>query len=58
MKVKNPEKYGICSVDENGNLIKIIEKPQNFVGNLASTGCIKCDEKLIKEVQKIQISPR
>jgi dTDP-glucose pyrophosphorylase len=58
MEVKNPEKYGICSVDENGNLVEIIEKPQIFVGNLANTGCIKADEKLLEEVQKTQMSPR
>ncbi len=58
MEVKSPEKYGICSVDENRNLVEIIEKPQIFVGNLANTGCIKADEKLLEEVQKIEISPR
>jgi len=58
MEVKSPEKYGICSLDENGNLIKIIEKPQDFIGNLANTGCIKADEKLLEEVKKIKLSSR
>lgn len=58
MEVNSPKKYGICSIDKNGNLIEIIEKPQDFIGNLANTGCIKADEKLLEEVKKIKLSSR
>jgi len=58
MKVKNPEKYGICFQDKDNNLIEIIEKPKEFIGNLANTGCIKVKKELLHYLKNISLSPR
>ena len=36
--VQNPSRYGVLDVDEEGVVRDIIEKPQQFVSNLAVTG--------------------
>jgi len=37
-KVKNPEAYGVASIDENGSLIDIVEKPTEYVSDDAVVG--------------------
>ncbi len=37
-KVKTPEYYGVVQTDENGNITKIVEKPQQFISNMAVSG--------------------
>lgn len=37
-EVNDPEKWGILQVDASGHLRQIIEKPTEFVGNLANCG--------------------
>ena len=37
-KVKNPSAYGVAEVDENGNLIRIVEKPKEYVSDTAVVG--------------------
>jgi len=35
-EVEHPEKYGIFSQDEHKNAIEVVEKPQEYIGNLAN----------------------
>ena len=37
-KVKNPSSYGVVNLDKDGNIIELIEKPQNFISDLAVVG--------------------
>lgn len=38
-EVKNPQDFGVLILDENSNLTKIIEKPKQFISNIANIGC-------------------
>lgn len=55
---KKPEKYGVLVVDEKGLLIKIVEKPKEYVGNLINTGLYKFTSEIFEEVPKVKLSPR
>ncbi len=57
-EVNNPEKYGIFSQDINWNAIKVIEKPQEDIGNLANLWAYKFSRKILTLAEKIKVSPR
>ncbi len=57
-KVENPEKWGIFVLDENENIIKVIEKPQKYIWNLASLFYFKIDSQLIDLCKNISPSQR
>lgn len=51
-KTSDPERFGICVIGGDGQLLDIKEKPKEFVGNLANIGVYKIrptifDEKII-----------
>lgn len=58
MKVSDPEKWGIFHADETGKLINVIEKPKEFVGDIANIGCMKLDYRIFELFDKLQISVR
>ncbi len=37
-KVEDPERFGVATIDSNGKVIQIVEKPKNPESNLAVTG--------------------
>lgn len=41
----NPERFGVFDIDENGNLLDILEKPENPPTNLINTGLYLLDKK-------------
>lgn len=55
---EHPENYGVLSVDQNGFLKKIVEKPAQPVGNLINTGLYKFTSEVFDYLDKIDISPR
>lgn len=57
LKADNPEKYGVL-VEENNNLVKIVEKPKEFVGDLVNTGLYKFTPEIFDKLDKIEKSPR
>lgn len=57
-KVSDPEKWGILQTNENGKLLQVVEKPKEFVGDLASIGCMKLTSEVFDLYDKLQISPR
>ncbi|MDD2870537.1 MAG: sugar phosphate nucleotidyltransferase [Candidatus Gracilibacteria bacterium] len=57
-KVNDPEKYGIFKLDYRGYIKEIIEKPKEYVGNLANLGMYKFDAKIIEFAENIRISAR
>ena len=56
--VPNPEKYGIFETDADGNIIDIIEKPKEYIGDLASVLYFKVNSEVVKDAQNIEISER
>lgn len=58
MKVSDPEKWGIFQANEKGNLQNVVEKPKEFVGDLANIGCMKLDTRVFSLFDEIKISPR
>lgn len=56
--VSNPEIYGICKVDLNNNIKEIIEKPDEFIWNLASLWAFKFSPDIFKFIKNIELSQR
>jgi NDP-sugar pyrophosphorylase family protein len=56
-KVKNPERFGIVFL-ENNKLKSIIEKPKEFIGNLANTGFYVLHKDIFEEIKKVGKSER
>src|SRR6476469_4511533 len=57
-RVKDPERYGVVEVDDDGRGISIEEKPSAPKSNLAVTGLYFYDENVTDYVTKIKPSPR
>jgi len=56
-KAKHPERYGVL-VEDQGLLKKIVEKPENFVGDLINVGLYKFTPKVFGALERIKLSPR
>lgn len=57
-KVADPSKYGVFKQDENGYALEIIEKPSEFIGDLANLGVYKFNEEIIEISKNIPLSKR
>ena len=57
-KVSEPEKYWIFYENEDHTAKQIIEKPQEFIWNLANIWVYKFPSKFIQIVENIELSPR
>lgn len=60
MEVKNPEEFGIISLNPNGFVEKIVEKPtpEMNLGNLANAGVFIFDSKIFQAIEKTDKSIR
>ena len=56
--VANPEKYGIFKTDASGNMLDIVEKPQEYIGNLASVLYFKVNSEVLQDAKNIELSER
>jgi dTDP-glucose pyrophosphorylase len=56
-KIDNPERYGVLVV-KGDKLVKIHEKPKEFVGNLINAGLYKFTPEIFDAISKIGKSPR
>lgn len=54
-KVENPQAYGVVQLDKNGAITELVEKPKDFVSDLAVIGIYYFKEiaELKKELQKV-----
>jgi UDP-N-acetylglucosamine diphosphorylase / glucose-1-phosphate thymidylyltransferase / UDP-N-acetylgalactosamine diphosphorylase / glucosamine-1-phosphate N-acetyltransferase / galactosamine-1-phosphate N-acetyltransferase len=57
-KVEDPEKWGIFQADADGNLVQVVEKPAEFVGDLANIGIMKLDTRVFDLFDQLKISSR
>ena len=56
--VANPEKYGIFKLDNEWNMLDIVEKPKEYLGNLASVLYFKVNSEVLRDAKNIEISQR
>ena len=56
--VKNPNLYGVATVNNKNKIIKLIEKPKKTNSNLAVTGLYFFDNKVIEYSKKLKPSKR
>ncbi|MGD0644154.1 MAG: glucose-1-phosphate thymidylyltransferase [Candidatus Bathyarchaeia archaeon] len=57
-EVENPSSFGIAQLDDNGNIIKLVEKPKTPMGNLAIIGTYLFSNKVHEAIERIKPSSR
>jgi len=57
LQVDHPEKYGI-PVLEGGRVVKIVEKPKEYISDWASIGCYKFTPSIFKACSEVEKSER
>lgn len=57
-QVENPEIYGILQIEENARIRKIVEKPTEYIGNLANAGAYKVPSNIFDICRNIPLSSR
>lgn len=56
--VSNPTAFGVAELDEQGNLIRLVEKPKNPPSNLALVGIYFFNQSIHQAIDAIQPSAR
>jgi glucose-1-phosphate thymidylyltransferase len=56
--VDDPERYGIVELDFKGNVVRLIEKPQELKSNLALAGAYLFNDSIFEAAKKIKPSWR
>ncbi len=56
--VKEPQHYGVAELDEEGNIIRLVEKPREPPSNLALVGIYMFDKHIFEAVENIRPSWR
>ena len=57
-RINNPERYGVVEFDEMNNPVKIIEKPVNYVSDIAVTGLYFYTNDVVSNVRTLKPSNR
>ncbi len=57
-KVDDPSKYWIFQVNADQKILSVVEKPQEYIGNLANLWWFKMKNEILKIVQNLPLSPR
>ena len=57
-KVPDPSQYGVILTDEKGHIVGLVEKPREFVGDLANIGCYIFEPDIFPELETLPLSER
>ena len=57
-RVPDPERFGVASVDADGKVTNIVEKPQTFISDLAVTGLYFYDKRAAEIAKQVKPSKR
>lgn len=57
-KVKNPEMFGVAELSDNGNVVRLVEKPKEPKSNLALVGIYLFRKSIFGAIRKIKPSWR
>ena len=57
-QVKDPERYGVVNLNNDGTVLDIEEKPIQPKSNFAMTGLYLCDETVLEKAKKVNFSER
>lgn len=57
IEVDEPEKFGVFRLEDN-RIIEIVEKPEEYVSNLANAALYVLDRDIFDEIEKLELSPR
>ncbi|MFC6722073.1 glucose-1-phosphate thymidylyltransferase [Halobacteriaceae bacterium SHR40] len=57
-RVANPEQFGVADVDENGNVLKLVEKPDDPPSNLALIGMYVFSPAIFDAIETLEPSWR
>ena len=57
-RVKDPSRYGVAVLDEEGRIERLIEKPKDFVSNYAITGIYIFSKSIFDAIENIKPSAR
>lgn len=57
-EVDDPSRFGIAQLDNNGNIVKLVEKPKTPIGNLAIIGTYLFSNKIHRAIENIKPSWR
>lgn len=57
-QVTDPERFGVVKLDENGKPQEIVEKPKEFISNLAVTGLYVFDSRVVEIAKNMKPSDR
>ncbi len=54
----DPSQYGVYQVDDQNRVINLVEKPQEFIGNLTNVGCYMFDKAFFEYIRNTPLSER
>ena len=57
-QVRDPERYGVVTLDESGRALEVVEKPTEPNSNWAVTGLYFYDSRVVELAKKVKPSPR
>lgn len=57
-KVSNPKEYGVALFDDNGIVIRIVEKPTEWISNIAIPGLYFYDNTVVAKTKQLKRSAR
>ena len=58
LRVKDPSLYGVYEVDDKNRVLNLVEKPKEYLGDLANIGCYVLQEDFFSELEKTPKSIR
>jgi glucose-1-phosphate thymidylyltransferase len=57
-KVPDPERFGVVKFDEKGRVLKIVEKPKEWISDYAIPGFYVFDNRVVNLAKKLRPSDR